>query len=71
MQDPESRDIHPMSSSSDTPPVFIFQIEYPVGTIFCIPGLSALDALEKLQESGIEPFMIRRAGVFMPMEDLS
>lgn len=68
MTDPESRDIQPMSSSSDIPPVFIFQIEFPIGTIFCIPGLSALDALEKLQESGIEPFMIRRAGILMEME---
>ena len=66
MQDPESRDIKPLQSTDEIP-VYVFQIEHPIGSIFCIPASSALEAAERLKVNGIEPFMIRRAGILMPM----
>ena len=68
MTDPESRDIKTSTTPEGDNPGYVYQIEYPIGTIFCITGFSMIDALEKLQASGIEPFMIRRAGILMPME---
>ena len=68
MHDPESRDIKTSATPGGEEPVYVYQIEYPIGTIFCIAGLSMIDAAEKLKESGVEPFMIRRAGVLMPTE---
>lgn len=68
MQDPESRDIK-LPQTTDEAPIFVWQVEYPIGTIFCIAASSALEAAEKLKSTGIEPFMIRMAGILMPMEE--
>ena len=70
MLDPESREIK-TPQIVDEIPNFVWQIEFPIGTIFCIAAVSALDAAEKLKSTGIEPFMIRRAGILLPMEGIS
>lgn len=66
MTDPESRDIK-LPQIADESPNFVWQVEYPIGTIFCITASSALEAAEKLKSTGIEPFMIRRAGILLEM----
>lgn len=67
MQDHESRELKTLASSDEVQ-TYVFQIEYPIGTIFCIPASSAFDAAGRLALNGIEPFMIRRAGVLVEME---
>lgn len=66
MTDPESRD--PVFRDQEEAPLFIYQIEYPIGTIFCIAAHSVSEAAGTLSLKGIEPFMIRRAGLFVTKE---
>ena len=63
MTDPESRE--PVFRERDAEPLFIYQIEYPIGTVFCMAAKSVQSALDRLSSDGIEPFMIRRAGLFV------
>ncbi len=63
MTDPESRE--PILRETPVDPVYVYQIEYPLGIIYCIIAHSALEASTILNDSGVEPFMIRRAGLLM------
>lgn len=66
MTDPESRD--PVFRDQTETPLFIYQVEYPIGTIFCIAAHSVSEAAGILSLKDIEPFMIRRAGLFLTEE---
>ena len=63
MTDPESRE--PVFRERDAEPLFIYQVEYPLGSVFCVAAKSFQSALDRLVSDGIEPFMIRRAGLFV------
>ena len=64
MTDPESRE--PVFRERDAEPLFIYQVEYPLGSVFCVAAKSFRSALDRLSSDGIvEPFMIRRAGLFV------
>ena len=65
MTDPESRE--PCFLPKEEAPLYIYQIENPIGTIFCITAHTAVEAAEILADNGIEPFMIRRGGMFIEM----
>lgn len=63
MTDPESRE--PSFQTLPDSGLFVYQIEYPVGNIFCIVARDARGAADYLRDRNIEPFMIRRAGVLV------
>lgn len=65
MTDPESRD--PILPHQKENPIFVYQIEHPIGTLFSIVAHNAIEAAEWLSAKNIEPFMIRRAGVLIDM----
>ena len=66
MNDPGSRE--PSFQTLPESGLFAWQIEYPVGTIFVVASQTMQEALNALKESlGCEPFMIRRAGMFVEL----
>ena len=65
MKDPESRD--PILSTPTENPIFVYQVEFPIGTLFSIVAHTSVEAAEWLKAKGIEPFMIRRAGILIDM----
>lgn len=64
MTDPESRNPQ-LNPQDQVDPLFVYQIEYPVGNIFCIVARDVRCAADYLRDKNIEPFMIRRAGVLV------